>query len=66
MSTLLGIVAAPWFRYAALAGAVLALIAGGILRHRSTYEAGREAGKSEVLGEVRQRVGGGDVCGGHW
>jgi hypothetical protein len=48
----LGFIGRPWFKYAALGAAVLALVIGGILYHRSVQDAAR----NEVVNDVQKKT----------
>ena len=56
MASFLTLVAAPWFKYSALAAAVLGLVAGGILYHRSIYDAGKQEGRAEIVNDVQRKT----------
>jgi hypothetical protein len=56
MASFLTLVASPWFKYSAMGAAVLALIVGGILYHRSIYDAGKHDGKAEIVNDVQRKT----------
>lgn len=47
------LLASPWFKYAALGAAVLALVVGGIAYHRHVQNQARQDGRNEVINDVQ-------------